>query len=154
MSGEAPKSFLWSLQGLVALVFTLVVLAISGALIGYNHMQLTTLTFQDAEEDFQRITNNIRGEISGSLKVAGSVLDTVSLTVNADLPSGGSRKGADAGSRGSRAGSACRHGHLHRAAPMARTWSSKAWTIPDRRKSAPIFPPSAAYAFMLVENHG
>lgn len=86
MSGEAPKSFLWSLQGVVALVFTLVVLAISGALIGYNHMQLTSLTFQDAEEDFQRITNNIRGEISGSLKVAGSVLDTVSLTVNADLP--------------------------------------------------------------------
>lgn len=86
MSRDAPKSFMWSLQGLVALVFTLVVLAISGALIGYNHLQLTTLTFQDAEDDFQRITNNIREEISGSLKVAGAVLDTASLTVNADLP--------------------------------------------------------------------
>ena len=86
MSGDAPKTFLWSLQGLVALVFTLVVLAISAALIGYNHTQLTTLTFQDAEEDFQRITNNIRGELSGSLRVAGSVLDTASLTVDGDLP--------------------------------------------------------------------
>jgi adenylate cyclase len=86
LSGDTPKSFLWSLQGVVALVFTLVVLAISAALIGYNHLQLTTLTFQDAEDDFQRIANTIRGEISGSFKLAGSVLDTVSLTVDSDLP--------------------------------------------------------------------
>ncbi|WP_210497018.1 adenylate/guanylate cyclase domain-containing protein [Microvirga antarctica] len=86
MTRDAPKSFLWSLQGLVALVFMIIVLAISGALIGYNHVQLTRLTFSDAEEDFQRITTTIREEISGSLKVAGSVLDTASLTVDADLP--------------------------------------------------------------------
>lgn len=86
MIRDTSKSFLWSLQSLVALVFMLIVLAISGALIGYNHLQLTTLTFRDAEDDFQRITNNIRAEISGSLKVAGSVLDTASLTVDADLP--------------------------------------------------------------------
>ena len=113
MSGDAPKTFLWSLQGLVALVFTLVVLAISAALIGYNHTQLTTLTFQDAEEDFQRITNNIRGELSGSLRVAGSVLDTASLTVDGELPLEDSGKGADVRPRKSRSGASRRHGHLH-----------------------------------------
>ncbi|MGO4572878.1 adenylate/guanylate cyclase domain-containing protein [Microvirga sp. 2TAF3] len=82
------KAFLWSLQAVVALVFTLIVLSISGALIGFNHQQLTALTFRDAEEDFQRITGSIRDEISGSLKVASSVLDTVSLTVDPTLPPG------------------------------------------------------------------
>lgn len=81
------RSFRWSLQAVVALVFTLVVLAISSALIGFNHYQLTKLTVRDAEDDFQRITNNVRDEISGSLHIAGSVLDTASLTVDPNLPS-------------------------------------------------------------------
>lgn len=86
MQHAGRKPFLWSLQALVALVFTLIVLAISGALIGFNHRQLTTLTFRDAEEDFQRIAGNIRDEIAGSLRLAGSVLDTASLTIDPDLP--------------------------------------------------------------------
>jgi adenylate cyclase len=86
MQNAGRKPFLWSLQALVALVFTLIVLAISGALIGFNHHQLTTLTFRDAEEDFQRIAGSIRDEIAGSLRLAGSVLDTASLTVDPELP--------------------------------------------------------------------
>ncbi|NIX78111.1 adenylate/guanylate cyclase domain-containing protein [Microvirga terricola] len=81
------QSFRWSLQAVVALVFTLVVLAISSALIGFNHYQLTKLTVRDAEDDFQRISNNVRDEISGSLHIAGSVLDTASLTLDPNLPS-------------------------------------------------------------------
>ena len=46
--------------------------------------QLTALTFRDAEEDFQRITGSIKDEIAGSLRVAGSVLDTASLTIDPD----------------------------------------------------------------------
>jgi len=86
MQRSGKKPLLWSLQALVALVFTLIVLAISGALIGFNHRQLTELTFRDAEEDFRRISNSIRDEIAGSLQVAGAVLDTASLTVDLDLP--------------------------------------------------------------------
>jgi len=81
----APLS-LWSLQAVVALVFTLIVLAISGSLIGFNHRQLRDLTFRDAEEDFGRITNTVRGEVAGSLRLAGSVLDTISLTIDPDQP--------------------------------------------------------------------
>jgi len=86
MQRSGRKPLLWSLQAVVALVFTLIVLAISGALIGFNHQQLTALTFRDAEEDFQRITGSIKDEIAGSLRVAGSVLDTVSLTIDPELP--------------------------------------------------------------------
>ncbi|MBM6596723.1 adenylate/guanylate cyclase domain-containing protein [Microvirga pudoricolor] len=82
--GATP--FLWSLQGVVALVFTLIVLAISGSLIGFNHSQLKDLTIQDAEDDFRRITINVRGEVAGGLRLVGSVLDTMSLTVDPDLP--------------------------------------------------------------------
>ncbi|MFC4174369.1 adenylate/guanylate cyclase domain-containing protein [Microvirga sp. GCM10011540] len=81
------KPFLWSLQALLALVFTLVVLAISAALIGFNHHQLTALTIRDAEDDFQRIASNVRNELAGSLRIAGSVLDTVSITIDPELPS-------------------------------------------------------------------
>ncbi|MBF9235015.1 adenylate/guanylate cyclase domain-containing protein [Microvirga alba] len=87
MQHAGPKSFLWSLQAVVALVFTLIVLAISGALIGFNHHQLTKLTVRDAEDDFQRITNSVRDEIAGSMRIAGSVLDTASLTIDPELPS-------------------------------------------------------------------
>src|SRR5215207_5170753 len=86
MQPTGRKPFLWSLQAVVALVFTLIVLAISGALIGFNHQQLTALTLRDAEEDFQRIASNIRDEIAGSLRIAGSVLDTASLTIDPELP--------------------------------------------------------------------
>lgn len=86
MQHAGRKPVLWSLQAVVALVFTLIVLAISGALIGFNHHQLTALTFRDAEDDFQRITGSIKDEIAGSLRVAGSVLDTASLTIDPDLP--------------------------------------------------------------------
>ncbi|MBZ6078655.1 adenylate/guanylate cyclase domain-containing protein [Microvirga puerhi] len=88
MSQAGRKTFLWSLQAVVALVFTVIVLLISGALIGFNHHQLTTLTFRDAEEDFSRITDSVRNEISGSLRVASSVLDTMSLTVDPNLSIG------------------------------------------------------------------
>ena len=64
MQQAGRKPVLWSLQAVVALVFTLIVLAISGALIGFNHHQLTALTFRDAEEDFQRITGSIKDEIA------------------------------------------------------------------------------------------
>lgn len=84
--GARRKPFLWSLQAVVALVFILVVLAVSGALIGFNHRQLTALAFRDAEEDFRQITRNIRGEIAGSLRIAESVLDTVTLTIDPALP--------------------------------------------------------------------
>ncbi|MGO4704848.1 adenylate/guanylate cyclase domain-containing protein [Microvirga sp. 2MCAF38] len=77
---------LWSLQAVVALVFTLIVLAISGSLIGFNHQQLTTLTLRDAEDDFRRITDNVRGEISGGFRITGSVLDTITLTVDPTMP--------------------------------------------------------------------
>lgn len=80
------KPFLWSLQAVVALVFTLVVLAISTALIGFNHQQLTELTIRDAQDDFQRIANNVREEVAGSLRIANAVLDTASLTVDPELP--------------------------------------------------------------------
>src|SRR3954468_19501106 len=86
MQQEGGSRFLWSLQAVVALVFTLIVLAISGSLIGFNHRQLTALTLRDADDDFRRITNNVRDEVSGSLRLAESVLDTVSLTVDPDLP--------------------------------------------------------------------
>ena len=81
----APLS-LWSLQAVVALVFTLIVLAISGSLIGFNHRQLRELTFRDAEDDFGRITSTVRGEVAGSLRLAGSVLDTITLTIDPDQP--------------------------------------------------------------------
>jgi adenylate cyclase len=80
-------SFSWSLQAVVALVFTLIVLALSGLLIGVNHNQLTELTVRDAEDDFRRIANNVREQIAGSLTLAGAVLDTVTLTVDPALPS-------------------------------------------------------------------
>ncbi len=86
MQHSGRKPFLWSLQAAVALVFTLIVLAISGALIGFNHRQLTALTFRDAEEDFRRITGSVKDEIAGSLRVAESVLDTTSVTVDPELP--------------------------------------------------------------------
>ncbi|QFU15592.1 adenylate/guanylate cyclase domain-containing protein [Microvirga thermotolerans] len=88
MRRAGEKSFLWTLQAVVALVFTLIVLAISAALIGFNHHQLTALTLRDAEEDFGRITGSVRNEVAGSLRVASSVLDTVSLTVDPNLPLG------------------------------------------------------------------
>lgn len=72
----------------MALVFTLIVLAISGVLIGYNHHQLTALTFRDAEDDFTRISASVRTEVAGTLRVASSVLDTVSLTVDPNFPLG------------------------------------------------------------------
>ncbi|WP_112663753.1 adenylate/guanylate cyclase domain-containing protein [Microvirga flavescens] len=77
---------LWSLQAVVAIVFTVIVLAISGSLIGFNHAQLTKLTLRDAEEDFRRIVDNVRGEVSGGFRIAGSVLDTISLTVDPNQP--------------------------------------------------------------------
>jgi adenylate cyclase len=86
MERSTQKSFGWSLQAVVALVFTLIVLAISGALIGFNHRQLTELTLRDAEEDFQRIAGNVRNELAGSLRIAGSVLDTATLTIDPELP--------------------------------------------------------------------
>jgi adenylate cyclase len=86
MQNAGRKPFVWSLQAVVALVFTLIVLAISAALIGFNHHQLTALMFRDAEEDFQRITGSIKDEIAGSLRVAGSVLDTASIAIDPELP--------------------------------------------------------------------
>jgi adenylate cyclase len=86
MQRVTQKSIGWSLQAVVALVFTLIVLAISAALIGFNHQQLTTLTLRDAEGDFQRIAGNVRNELAGSLRIAGSVLDTATLTIDPELP--------------------------------------------------------------------
>jgi len=88
MRWAGDKRVLWSLQAVVALVFTIIVLAISGTLIGVNHHQLTTLTLRDAEEDFGRITGSVRNEVAGTLRVASAVLDTVSLTVDPNLPLG------------------------------------------------------------------
>lgn len=82
MAAATRKPFLWSLQAAVALVFTLVVLAISAALIGFNHQQLTALTLRDAEDDFRQITSRIRNEVAGNLRLSGAVLDTMSLTLD------------------------------------------------------------------------
>ncbi|MCB8822792.1 adenylate/guanylate cyclase domain-containing protein [Microvirga rosea] len=88
MHQAGRKTFLWSLQAVVALVFTVIVLLISGALIGFNHHQLTALTLRDAEDDFRRINGSVRNEIAGGLRVASSVLDTLSLTIDPNLPLG------------------------------------------------------------------
>lgn len=85
MRRSSQRPFLWSLQAVVALVFTLVVLAISGALIGFNHRELRSLALQEAEDDFRHIADNIRNELAGSLQTAGSVLDTMALTVDPEL---------------------------------------------------------------------
>src|SRR5690606_18716257 len=86
MTRSRQRSFRWSLQAVVALVFTLVVLGISGALIGFNHRELKSLAIQEAEDDFRHIADNIRKELAGSLLAAGSVLDTMSLTVDPEAP--------------------------------------------------------------------
>ena len=86
MQPARRKPFLWSLQAAVALVFTLIVLAISTALISFNHRQLTTLTIEDAQEDFHRIASNVREEVAGSLRIANAVLDAISLAIDTDLP--------------------------------------------------------------------
>lgn len=71
---------------MVAAVFAVIVLAIAGGLIWYNHGEVSRLVRQDAGARFDRIAEQVRGEIKEGLHLADVVLDTATLTIEADVP--------------------------------------------------------------------
>ncbi|MGF6229964.1 adenylate cyclase [Inquilinus ginsengisoli] len=76
----------WKLQVVVAAVFAVIVLAISGGLIWYNHGEVTTLVRADADARFDRIVSRVRDEFRNGLHLADVVLDTATLTIETDVP--------------------------------------------------------------------
>ncbi|MGO4726970.1 MULTISPECIES: adenylate/guanylate cyclase domain-containing protein [unclassified Inquilinus] len=76
----------WKLQVVVAAVFAVIVLAISGGLIWYNHGEVTTLVRADADARFDRIVARVRDEFRNGLHLADVVLDTATLTIETDVP--------------------------------------------------------------------
>src|SRR5688572_30455192 len=87
MRGVAATGFgPWKLQVVVAAVFAVIVLAISGGLIWYNHGEVTTLVRADADTRFDRIVSRVRDEFRNGLHLADVVLDTATLTIETDAP--------------------------------------------------------------------
>ncbi|WP_342236060.1 adenylate/guanylate cyclase domain-containing protein [Inquilinus sp. OTU3971] len=76
----------WKLQVVVAAVFAVIVLAIAGGLIWYNHGEVTALVRADADARFDRVVDRVRDEFKAGLHLAEVVLDTSTLTIETDVP--------------------------------------------------------------------
>lgn len=87
MRGVAATGFgPWKLQVVVAAVFAVIVLAIAGGLIWYNHGEVTKLVRADASARFDRVVERVRDEFKSGLHLAEVVLDTSTLTIETDVP--------------------------------------------------------------------
>ncbi|OWJ59844.1 hypothetical protein BWR60_32035 [Inquilinus limosus] len=71
---------------MVAAVFAVIVLAIAGGLIWFNHGEVTRLVRADAGARFDRVVERVHNAFGNALRLADTVLDTATLTVEADVP--------------------------------------------------------------------
>ncbi|MFE0757704.1 adenylate/guanylate cyclase domain-containing protein [Inquilinus sp. NPDC058860] len=74
----------WKLQVVVAAVFAVIVLAIAGGLIWFNHGEVTKLVRADAAARFDRVVERVHNTFRNALHLADVVLDTATLTIETD----------------------------------------------------------------------
>lgn len=75
----------WTLQIVLATVFTIITSLIAGGIIWYGHRQMTDLVALEVQADFNRIGNEVRAGLDEELEPASVFLHTLSLTLHTNV---------------------------------------------------------------------
>ena len=81
-----PRHRVWPLQAVVALVFTILIVAIAGGLVLYNHAQLTRFAKREAHANFESITRMIRLDRETNRRTSELLLEASSSLIDPTMP--------------------------------------------------------------------
>lgn len=84
---EPPAKRSLPLQAILTLLFVAIIIAIAGGLVLYSHQRLTRIVKEEAQGNFDRVSDAIGKQMSGAVGSAQIFLQTAALGLDIDAPS-------------------------------------------------------------------